>query len=258
MKLLLFVLSLFGVTAQAFHVDISTSTSGKRGRRLLPSFIQGTLRPDSSQEVVDALRISKEFGAASQEARVAWDIVEEMDSNWTPVIHAKTSQYSLDEVHQMDYALQVGALARLLRESQETMSHIKALATNLKQMELDDPTLSKLPASRASSSLRTVLSEAKAAAEVNGPNSKEALAAWDAVESCVNAVNGGGVEEECSVESMYRYSAAALKAHHYYDAIIDSELLQEAVNAIDTLNALRRFVHVEDNRLNGGDSRLSP
>jgi hypothetical protein len=126
-------------------------------------------------------------------------------------------------------------------------------------MELDDPTLSKLPSLSASSSLKTVLTEAKAVAEVNGPNCKEALAAWDAVESCVNTVrNVGGEEEECSVESMYRYSAAALKAHHYYDAIIDSEFLQEAVNAIDTLDGLRRFVHVEDNRLNGGDSRLSP
>jgi len=38
-------------------------------------------RLDSSDAVKEALRISKEYGANSQEARVAWDIVEELDAS---------------------------------------------------------------------------------------------------------------------------------------------------------------------------------
>ena len=40
----------------------------------------GTVRPDASDAIADAFRLSEEFGASSSEARVAWDIVEEMDS----------------------------------------------------------------------------------------------------------------------------------------------------------------------------------
>lgn len=38
-------------------------------------------RVDSSEAVEAALKASKEFGPTSKEARVAWDIVEEMDSS---------------------------------------------------------------------------------------------------------------------------------------------------------------------------------
>lgn len=37
-------------------------------------------RVDSSEAVKAALEASKKYGATSPEARVAWDIVEEMDS----------------------------------------------------------------------------------------------------------------------------------------------------------------------------------
>ncbi len=38
-------------------------------------------RPDASKEIQEALRLSKELGADSKEARVAWDIVEEIDAS---------------------------------------------------------------------------------------------------------------------------------------------------------------------------------
>jgi hypothetical protein len=38
-------------------------------------------RKDSSNEIQEALRISREFGLDSKEARVAWDIVEEIDAS---------------------------------------------------------------------------------------------------------------------------------------------------------------------------------
>ena len=37
-------------------------------------------RPDASDAIAEALRLSKEFGPTSTEARLAWEAVEEMDS----------------------------------------------------------------------------------------------------------------------------------------------------------------------------------
>ncbi len=45
-----------------------------------PTFLM-MARPDASKEIQDAIRISKEFGPYSKQAKVAWDIVEEMDAS---------------------------------------------------------------------------------------------------------------------------------------------------------------------------------
>jgi len=209
-------------------------------------------RTDSSKAVADALRISKEFGASSEEARVAWDIVEELDaSDNSAAVWDATPNLSEKELASQDYAGEVRALAYLLQDTKEKLSQMKALASNLKQLELSDPSLSKLPAEAAP--LKTVIAEAKAAMEAEGPNSPEAIKAWENVENCVDTVDGTG---ECSVDSTYRYSAKALKAHHYYDAVVDSEFLEEAVQALDTLDSLRRFIQIENNRLSGGGLSL--
>ena len=223
-------------------VSTSSFTTEQRRPRLVHR-LYGMQRPDSSKEVAEALRISKQFGASSKEARVAWDIVEEMDSSCNEPAIQPTSTLTHDESISLDYKYQVNALTRLLDETKEKMEQIKTLAVSIQEMELDDPSLSKLPPEMAP--LKTVLREAKAASEVHGPSSPEAIAAWEAVEGCVGSANGG----ECSVESMYRYSAAAIKAHHYYDAVIDTEFLQEAIDAVDTISSLRRFIRVESNRL---------
>ena len=38
-------------------------------------------RPDASAAIQEALEASKKFGPTSKEARVAWDIVEELDAS---------------------------------------------------------------------------------------------------------------------------------------------------------------------------------
>eukprot|EP00984_Skeletonema_dohrnii_P022836 scaffold11933_cov117-Skeletonema_dohrnii-CCMP3373.AAC.8 len=43
--------------------------------------LHGTLRPDASEAIAEAMKLSEELGATSNEARVAWDIVEEIDSS---------------------------------------------------------------------------------------------------------------------------------------------------------------------------------
>ena len=70
MKLLL--TSLFAASATAFAPS---------GMNVQPRHATAlSERMDSSSAIQAALAASKEFGAASPEARVLWDIVEEMDS----------------------------------------------------------------------------------------------------------------------------------------------------------------------------------
>lgn len=38
-------------------------------------------RPDASKAIKEALEASKKYGATSDEARMAWEIVEELDSS---------------------------------------------------------------------------------------------------------------------------------------------------------------------------------
>jgi hypothetical protein len=132
----------------------------------------------------------------------------------------------------------------LLVETHENLSQIKTLAGNLKNLDIEDPHLSKLP--DTATGLKKVLQEAKAASEVHGPESAESVAAWNEVDFCTDIMGGVG----CNVDTMYHYSAAALKAHHVYDAVVDATFFQEAEDAIEMLENLRRFVRVETNRLN--------
>jgi len=60
------------------------------------------------------------------------------------------------------------------------------------------------------------------------------------------------LSDECDVDSngsKYRYSAAALRAHHLYDAAIDTALLDESLEAIGMVESLGKFVGVEKRRL---------
>ena len=68
-------------SASIARVCAFTSSHHHQLGSLRQSTLQGTLRPDATTAISDALRISEEFGATSNEARVAWDIVEEIDSS---------------------------------------------------------------------------------------------------------------------------------------------------------------------------------
>ena len=115
------------------------------------------------------------------------------------------------------------------------------------------------------------MADAKAAVEVYGAQSSEAKSAWDKLDSCFG-MNSDGVldfKEECDIDGdeatskVNRYSAAALKAHHVYDAAIDTALLDEALEAIGMLKGLTKFVNLEKGRLDrelkkgGGGGRLA-
>lgn len=47
----------------------------------VPGDAFSAVRPDTSARVEEALKITASFGIDSKEARVAWDIVEEIDAS---------------------------------------------------------------------------------------------------------------------------------------------------------------------------------
>jgi len=198
-------------------------------------------RVDSSGAVSEALRISKQKGTSSPEARVAWDIVEEMDAS------DNSAAYKIQDVppdHADDYRNQIRAFAALMTETKDKLKEMSRLAEQLKELEIADPSLTSLGSDPEAEGVRRALSDAKAAQDVYGSHSAEADAAWDALEGCFN-------EEECPVESngRYRYSAAALRAHHTYNAVVDAKLLDEAIAAFGSIESLGKFVKLEKKRI---------
>ena len=247
MRLTYILVSSYAVTALGL-VPGDLRRPSSRTARLLN--VASSARPDASDAIQEALRISKEHGATSIEARVAWETVEEMDaSDLSPAFAVTTagSEFSSSgEKRETDYAHQVSSLAYLLHDTHEKLDQIKQLVSSITALELDDPSLAKLGSTGGSHDLKVALRESKAAVDLYGPGSREADDAWTRVEECAAA---DAVDEGCAVDTLYRYSASAIKAHHLYDAVIDSSLLQAAMDGIGTLERLRSSIEIENQRL---------
>ena len=72
---LLLAASLTTTTTTAFVIPQS-----QRQQHFTPAALKSTVRPDASQAIQDALAASEKYGAGSPEARIAWEVVEDMDS----------------------------------------------------------------------------------------------------------------------------------------------------------------------------------
>ena len=211
--------------------------------------LKATVRPDATGAITDALRMSEEFGSTSKEARVAWDIVEEMNSYDT----AATYESSNHDVAN-DYYDHIRSLSYLLSETTSKISQMKKLVMQIKDMGLADPSLAHISDDAVGKQLKKALAESKASIEVYGASSNEAKKAWDNLDNCF----GPNELKECKLEdnTTYRYSAAALKAHHMYDAVIDTSLLDESIDALNMVQSLSKYVNLEKQRLDDKESSL--
>lgn len=163
-------------------------------------------RVDTSDAVQEALRISKEFGASSKEAALAWETVEEMDSS----DNSAATKGSLDVECQIsdakaceEYAKKVDGLAGIVEEIKPNIESMRSLlASQLEDIKLMDYVAA--PA-KDSPELREALAEAKAISDEKGASSKEAAVAWDIVEEIAAAGTGNSMgvnlDEECLVET---------------------------------------------------------
>lgn len=221
--------------------------------------LHGTLRPDANEAIVEAAKISEELGDASNnDERVASDLVEERGPNDISPEFVGNNVISVDSLSE-DYYGKICSLHYLMEDTNWSMQQMKRLLREIKLLDLKDPSLARLPDGEGGDALKDALSDAKAAVEVHGASSAEATKAWDRLDSCFGSNTDGVLElsDECDIDSepsSYRYSAAALKAHHLYNAAIDTELLDEALEALGMLKGLTKFVNIEKRRLDAGVS----
>ncbi|KAL7543756.1 hypothetical protein ACHAXR_013448 [Thalassiosira sp. AJA248-18] len=251
---IVFIASESATTVGAFSPSHSTPTISSQ------TALHGTVRPDATEAIADALRMSEEYGATSSEARVAWDIVEEMDSNDSMPAYGLLPN-TVDAPQ--DYYDHIRSLSYLLKETSSKFAQMKDLVSQIKDLELKDPSLARIP-DESSGALKAALADAKAAVSVYGASSAQAKNAWDKLDSCFGANEDGVLEltEECDIESnnahSYRYSAAALKTHHLYNAAIETATLDESLDAIGAIEGLAKFVGVEKRRLDAQESSVGP
>ena len=250
MKVNQMIISVLSTTlCNAVVVDAFLSSSPLTERTSRCFHLQGTQRPDASDDTAEATKITKEIGATSSN--------EAQGINESQLVGVDA--FSLSE----DYSTKIRSLHYLMEDTNWSMQQMKRLIKEIKALELKDPSLARLPDGPDGATLKTALSNAKTAMEVHGANSVEAAKAWDRLDSCFftnidsndNADGTIEISDECDIDSdepsaqSYRYSAAALKAHHMYNAAIDVELLDEALDALGRLKGLTKFVNIEKRRL---------
>ncbi len=133
---------------------------------------------------------------------------------------------------------------------------IRTLITTLKHREIEDPKMSKL-GGKLREVVANALSDAKAADDIYGPESLKASDAWNLVEQIVMDMNvAGELTSSSDVTKMkgehLRYKESALMSHHDYEAVVDPQSLDDAMQALMKLEHLTRLVMIEKNRLSFG------
>lgn len=209
---------------------------------------------DSSKEIEKAMEMSKKYGSKSREAKVAWDIVEEIDAS-----DNQRNAFQLSS--KASYANYIDNLHSRLNSCKANFKQIKEVSSALKELEISDPQLTK--DLMLSNPLANVLAEARASDDVHGPNSPEAVSAWEKVQQmssystrssndsvCTrDEEKNNGVETNQAKKKTNRYKESALSSHHQFYTVVDPRSLDEAITAIEKLEHLARQVEIEKSRL---------
>mmetsp|Transcript_14779 Transcript_14779/g.32116 ORF Transcript_14779/g.32116 Transcript_14779/m.32116 type:complete len:200 (+) Transcript_14779:75-674(+) len=154
------------------------------------------LRSASSDAIEAAMAASKEHGAASKEASVLWDIVEEIDS-------ADNSAAFKPVIADAEYEEKVKALSQMLTKTRDELDTVKQLADDLKGVKLATPPLGAK--GEPSEAMKAALAEARSASEEFGKSSPEAALAWETVEEIAaarndNVASQATLDEECLID----------------------------------------------------------
>lgn len=156
------------------------------------------LRATASADAIEAaLAASREHGPTSPEARVLWDIVEEIDASDNSAAYKPA-------VVDTEYEEKVKSLSQMLTKTKDELNKVKELADSLKGVKLAAP-----PSGAATGgdveAMQDALAAAKAATEASGADSTEAKLAWETVEElAASAADGEALraplDEECLIE----------------------------------------------------------
>lgn len=155
------------------------------------------------------------------------------------------------------YANQINTLSDLLDTVSNTLTHIKFLASTIQQLEINDPSITK-GSPQISKHLADALQQARAADAIHGTGSTQASQAWDHVQLISSGVPDV-VATVLQESKTSRYKESAVGSHHQYYTIVDPRSLEDAVEAIGSLEHLARQVRMECDHLNknGGMSRVT-
>lgn len=153
-------------------------------------------RVDTSDLIEEALAASKKYGASSPEARLAWEVVEEIDASDNSVATLGASD---------DFQGAVEGLANKLKLQQPAMASLNGMAEEIKAIKLSAP--KSASSSKSNPKLQAAMKEAKQLTEIYGAHSSEAKLAWETVEELAssnrieNAMGGMLTPEECLVDA---------------------------------------------------------
>ncbi|KAL3945050.1 MAG: hypothetical protein SGBAC_000841 [Bacillariaceae sp.] len=183
-----------GPSTSAFFL----SNSGIQGqwRKEAPSAVRKQTRVDTSDLIEEALTASKTYGASSPEARLAWDVVEEIDAMDNNAATLGIAPENQEEIQ---------ALNARLEQHQPTMITLENIPAEIKPIKLS--TTKTTTPKEDSDKLKEALKNARQQTQDFGIHSSEAKIAWETVEELSssdrseNAMGGMLTPEECSVDA---------------------------------------------------------
>merc|ERR1712037_202478 len=142
-------------------------------------------------------------GASSPEAKVLWDVVEEINSSDNRIAYKAPQAPIVDE----KYESKVLALTKMLSKTTEELDAVKKMADELKGVKLANPPSGSSPSDSPenNAALNDALAAAQAASEKFGKESSEATLAWETVEEIAASGNDGEatrlpLDEECLID----------------------------------------------------------
>lgn len=189
MKLILATTTMFLASANAFAPTPSFSR---------PSVALNLERGDDSTAVQEALAASKNFGAASKEARVAWDIVEEIRASDNSMAFKNSAKDTV-----ADTTEQWNELKDLAELQKSHIENVKLVTEQMRSVKLSPPPSQEHVQNPL---LQEALTEAKLLTEKHGIESSEAKLAWETLEDIAGSDSSEATkaaidaDEECLIE----------------------------------------------------------
>lgn len=161
----------------------SGSAFAPSNHRILSSFSTRLCveRGNSSDAIQEAIEASRKFGPTSQQARVAWDIVEEINASDNSAAYTSSEHDALADpsINKQKYD-QFLKLQKLAEEQKEHIKSVKHVTTQIRAIKLAPPTSRSMP--KHNPILEQALKEAKFMTKKHGVQSSQAKVAWEAVE----------------------------------------------------------------------------
>lgn len=198
--------ALLFVSVSAF----SSSPFGTKTKKFQGWTFLKNARVDSSEAIRNALETAKKYGSASQEARVAWEAVEEMDSSDNSnaykggVSEEECLMTESESAACEEYGEKMAQLSSILEEQKSSIEKVKSLAEEIQAVKLKAPGI--ITPSPDTPEMRAALNEANRITKEKGLDSNEAKLAWEAVEevaeSDLSEVAQGSLEDECLIETI--------------------------------------------------------